>query len=102
MAGSTETLAQADVGGGPGGPVGLVAGDGEREVGVAGRADVLDDHVDEDVGLGDLAEDRGGVARPVGDVEQGDPRLALVELDAGDHQVFHPAGRGAGGRATSR
>ena len=39
------------------------------------------------------------VARPVGDVEQGDPRLGLVELDAGDHQVLHAGwcGRGAVG-----
>ena len=77
----------------------LSPGNGEREVGLSGRADVLDDHVDEHVGVGDSVEDQGRVAGPVGHVEEGDPRLGIVEFDARDDQVFHAAeGRAVGGR----
>ena len=39
--------------------------DRERQVGLAAVADVLDDHVDVDAGLGERVEDRPGDARPV-------------------------------------
>src|SRR5262249_28006787 len=72
------------------GPVGGVAGHGEREDRIPGDADVLHDHVYEDAGLGDGPEDARGVAGPVRDVEQGDPGLRLIELDPGDDEVLHP------------
>ena len=74
-----------------GSAVGFVSGDGDREPGVARGADVLHDHVDVDAGLGDQPEDPGGVAGPVGDVQQRDAGLLLVQLDAGDDQVLHPS-----------
>ena len=55
----------------------VVAGDGEREVGllVVGDRLVLDDHVDVDVRVGERAEDAPGDARLVAQAGQGHPRL---------------------------
>ena len=50
---------------------------------------VLDDHVDIDVGLGQRPEDAGGDARPVGDAAQRDLRLVLGVGDTGDDLLFH-------------
>ena len=67
----------------------LVAVDGEREVGVPRRADVLHDHVDVDVRRGDRPEDRVGDARPVLDAHHRDLRLVAIERDAGNDRLFH-------------
>ena len=56
----------------PLGPGQLERGDGEAHVGRAAVADVLDDHVDVDPGVGQRREDRLGDARPVGHGDQGD------------------------------
>ena len=45
----------------------LDPGHGERQVGLAAVADVLDDHVDVDAGVGQRVEDGPGDARPVRD-----------------------------------
>ena len=89
-AGSTETSTGPAFRAASAAAIGVGAGDGEGEVGVARRADVLDDHVHQDGRVADLAEDAGGVAGAVGDVEQGDARLLLVEFHARDDQVLHP------------
>ena len=51
--------------------------------------DVLDDHVDIDVGLGERHEHRRGDARLVGDPAQRDLGLVLGIGDAGDDLLFH-------------
>jgi hypothetical protein len=48
------------------------AWDRERQVGLAAVANVLDDHVDVDPGLGERVEDRAGDAGPVGDRDDRD------------------------------
>ena len=48
------------------------ARDRERQVGRAAVADVLDDHVDVDAGLGERLEDGLGDARPVGHLDERD------------------------------
>ena len=67
----------------------LVAGHGERDVGVAGGRDVLHDHVDVDVLVGERAEQPGGDAGPVGHAEDRDLRLRDVVGDARDDRRFH-------------
>ena len=71
-------------------PVGL--GQRERDVGAArsplGR-DVLHDHVDVDLGLGDRREDPRRLARLVRHADDGDLGLAPVVRDAGDDRLFH-------------
>ena len=62
---------------------------GEREVGHAVAADVLDDHVDDDVRVGQRAEDLRRGARLVGDVADDDLGLVLVHGDAADDDLFH-------------
>ncbi len=62
--------------------VGLV--DGEADLGHAVGGDVLDDHVDDDVGRGDRAEDPPDDAGAVGHADQRDPRLVLGQGRAGD------------------
>ncbi len=37
----------------------------------------------------DRAKDQSRISRSVRHVKQRDPRLRLVEIDSGDHQVFH-------------
>ena len=49
---------------------------------------VLDDHVDIDMGFGQRAEDRGGDARPVGHAPQRNLRFILGIGDAGDDFLF--------------
>ena len=61
----------------------------EGEIGGAVMADVLDDHVDVDVGVGDRAEDLVGDARTIGDAENGELGFVAVEGDAGDDRLFH-------------
>ena len=63
----------------------------ERDVGAPGTPSrhVLHDHVDVDPGLGELAEDRRGLARLVGHADHGDLHFAPVVRDAGDDGLFH-------------
>jgi hypothetical protein len=63
--------------------------DREREVGDAVAADVLDDHVDDDVRVGQAAEHLRGGARLVEDVADDDLGLVLVGGDAADDDLFH-------------
>jgi hypothetical protein len=67
----------------------VAAIDGEGEVGGAVVADVLDDHVDVDVGVGDRAENLVGDARGIGHAEHGQLGFVAVESDAGDDRLFH-------------
>ena len=70
-------------------PVGARQREGDvGEVGRGGR-DVLDDHVEVDLGLGERVEDAGGLADLVGYADHGDLRLAPVVRDAGDDGCFH-------------
>ena len=73
--------------------------EGEVGGGAVGR-DVLHDHVDIDVGVGERPEDIGGDARLVLDVADRNLRLVLGEGDAGDDLLFHDlllvANQGAG------
>src|SRR6266568_2542420 len=57
----------------------LVAVHGERQVGQAVYAGVLDDHVDVDVGVADRPEDRIGDAGSIGHAHDGDLRFVAVE-----------------------
>ena len=59
----------------------------ERQVGSAVVRDVLHDHVDVDALGGDRLEDRGGDARPVGHLVEGDLGLLDVEGDAADQRA---------------
>ena len=61
----------------------------ERQVGHALAADVLHDHVDDDVRVGQGAEHAGGRARLVGDVADDDLGLVLVDGHAADDDLFH-------------
>ena len=62
----------------------------EGHVGVlAVRRDVLHDHVDVDVGVGQRPEDARGDARLVLDLEEGDLGLVLGVGDAADDLLFH-------------
>ena len=56
---------------------------------VPSRRDVLDDHVDIDVGVGQRAENRGGDAGTVRDLAHGDFRLVPRIGDASDDFLFH-------------
>ena len=63
---------------------------GEGDVGLALVAtDVLDDHVDIDIGFGQRTKDVCNRARTVGDAGQGDLGLILVGGDTGDQLAFH-------------
>ena len=64
---------------------------GERDVGLAvlDLGDVLQHHVDVDVGVGHGTEDLGGVARNVGQPDDGHLRLTAVVSHAGEDRVFH-------------
>jgi len=62
---------------------------GEGEVGGFFVADVLHDHVDVDVGVGDRAENLVGDAGVVGHADHGDFGFVAVEGDAGDDGLFH-------------
>ncbi len=66
-------------------------GQREGDVGLAGLdlGDVLQNHVDVDLGLGDGAEDLGGVTRRIGQADDGDLGLAAVVCDTGDQGFFH-------------
>ena len=50
---------------------------------------VLHDHVDVDLGVGDDPEDRGGLARLVGDAHDGDAGLRQVVGDPADDGLLH-------------
>ena len=63
--------------------------DGKGEVGGAVCADVLDDHVDVDVGVGDRAENLVGDAGAVWHAQHGDLGFVAVERDAGNDRLFH-------------
>jgi hypothetical protein len=63
--------------------------DGEREIGVPRRADVLDDHVDVDVRRRDRSENAVRDPGLVLDPHHGDLGLVAVERDAGDDGLFH-------------
>jgi hypothetical protein len=67
----------------------VVAIDGEAEVGLAVLADVLDDHVDFNVGLGHGAQDLVGDAWLVGHAQHRNLGLVAVESDAGYDGLFH-------------
>ena len=71
---------------------GFVGGDGEGNVGEPFFADVLDDDVDVDVGVGDRLEHLRGDAGFVGHAGDGDFGLVLVNRDAADDDVFHFCG----------
>ena len=68
----------------------------ERDVGQAGRRrrDVLHDHVEVDLGVGQRLEDARGLADLVGDADDGDLGFAAVVRDAGDDGLFHGASLG--------
>ena len=65
--------------------------DGHRagDVGVTLLADVLNDHVDVDVGVGQGREDVGGHARPVGHAAHRDLGLVGGVGHAADDRLFH-------------
>jgi hypothetical protein len=108
---TTETLATSRVGhqrgvdelAGGGGvldgllrAVHLVGGQAEGHVGMGALVggvvlfrDVLDDHVHVHPGIGQRAEDRGGDAGPVLDLQKGHLRLVAGIGDAGDYFRFH-------------
>ena len=67
----------------------VVARHGEGEVSGAFGADVLDDHIDFDIGIGNGAENLIGDARFVGHAAHVDARLVFVECDAGYDGSFH-------------
>ena len=75
----------------------------ERDVGEPGRGgrDVLHDHVDVDLDVGERLEDAGGLADLVGDADDGDLGLAAVVGDAGDDRLLHGAAPSVG-RGRSR
>ena len=64
-------------------------GNGEGQIGGAIFAGVLNDHVDDDVGVGDGAEQLGRQARPVGDAQQRNFRFVLVVAHAGNQHIVH-------------
>src|SRR5207249_81724 len=68
---------------------GFVGGDREADVGEPFFTDVLDDHVDVDVAVGDRLENLGGDAGLVGHAGDGDFGLVFVHRDAADDDVFH-------------
>ena len=68
----------------------VALGDGEADLGRPVGRHVLDDHVDDDVGRGDRAEERVDDARPVGHAEDRDPGLVLGQRRAGHRR--RPAG----------
>src|SRR5699024_1825485 len=65
--------------------------EGDRDVRAAGATgrDVLHDHVDIDLGRGELAEDRGRLARLVRHVDDRHLDLAAVVRDAADDRLLH-------------
>ncbi len=63
--------------------------DGEADVGGVVVHHVLDDVVDDDVGRGDVAEDLGGDAGPIGHVLDGDADQVLLQGRARYDDVFH-------------
>ena len=65
------------------------AGEGDVGLAVLDLGDVLQHHVDVDVGVGDRAEHLGGVARNVGQPDDGHLGLAAVVRDSGQDGVFH-------------
>ena len=78
-----------DGGEGGGGFDEVVFVEGERDVRLAVEADVLDDHVDVEVGVGEGEEDLGGVAGLVGHAADGDFGLIAFDADAADDDGFH-------------
>ena len=54
---------------------------GHRNVRPVLAADALHDHIDDNARLGQLVEDLGGQSRRVGQADERDPRLRLVEVD---------------------
>jgi len=80
----------------------VVAVHGEAEVGLAVLADVLDDHIDFDVGISHGAQDVVCDAGLVGHAQHGDLGLVAVERNAGYDGLFHlfvflKSDQGAGG-----
>src|SRR5690606_20552911 len=67
----------------------VAAANSEGEVGGAVMTDVLDDHVDVDVGVGDRPQDLVGDARLVGHAGDGELGFVAREGDAGDDGLFH-------------
>ncbi len=69
----------------------IVPGQGEGNVRPAGRSrrDVLNDHVDVEAGLGDGAEDPGGLTDLVGNADNRDLCLTTVLRYAGDDRLLH-------------
>ena len=62
---------------------------GKRQVGDAIASDVLNDHVDDDVGIGERAKHTSGRARFVRDVADDDLGLVLVHGHAADDDLLH-------------
>src|SRR3990167_5368889 len=80
----------------------IVAVHREAEVGLAVLAQVLDDHIDLDVGLGHRTQDLVRDAWLVGHAEHGDLGFVAVEGNAGNDGLFHlfvflKSDQGAGG-----
>ena len=71
---------------------------GEGDVGATGGLGrhVLHDHVDVDLGLGERAEDLGGLARLVGHTHDGDLGVVHVGGDSGDDRLLHGGSFGYG------
>ena len=66
--------------------------DGEGDVGGAIGQHVLDDVVDDDVGVTDRGEDGGDDAGAVGDLLEGDTGEVFFQGAAADDDVFHGFG----------
>ncbi len=49
----------------------------------------LYDHIDEEARVGDALEDGGGHSRLIGDADNRDQRLTLIEQQIADEQLFH-------------
>ena len=63
--------------------------DGEGDVGRAAAGDVLHDHIDVDIRVGDGGEEAGGDAGMVGHAANGDFGLVPIDADAADDDIFH-------------
>ena len=64
----------------------------EGDVGAAAGGNVLDDHVDHDVGVGQCREEACGASWFVGDLADGDLGLIALDADAAHDDLFHSCG----------
>ena len=64
-------------------------GEGDIGLSVLDLGDVLEHHVDIDIGISDYTKDLGGVAGNVGQADHGHLGLAAVVGNSGQDGVFH-------------